>query len=1285
MICRSRHLRLMVLLLVLLTVSLCTLASAEKIVTDMSADRLIDRTVDGETIRYLIGHVLIVRDSMTVAADSALFYTNVDEYDFFGHVRMTRGDAVLTCRSAFYNERSGDADFQGDVRIIDQDMIGTGERAEMRDDGNVMRLIRNARVVSPDYVVHADTVVTFDDSELGEAFGHVVMVDPGGESLVTGGHATFDRDGGRMVVDRDPKLENRERGDEPLLANARLMDFLRDEDRIVMTDSVRIRQGRMYATGDTAVIRGQEHMRLTGSPSMDDGEGTVFRAQIIETWYEDGELVRTRLEGDAAMEDIAPAELADQYAGLPASNTLSGDTITVQMKDGAPHRSLVTGNAHSVYVPVDAAKEVAFNDVSGDTILIAFENRRVNQVDVRSGMKGTYSFLRLEALNELAAAATAMLDSLLSERDESIASALPDTLVESLPEHLDDWRNLDPALGALLASTLVESLQARGDSALVLTVERALKAALADTLADGTQSVDFTANREFVDYSGNLGLFMLGDKRIILRGNANLVYGSIDLTAQDIRLETQDRELYASGTPMFVDGGEKIAGRKMAYDFGNRSAAVQDGVTAMDDYYYVGNSIKRFGDGELKIRGGKMTSCDLDRPHYHFAADKMKIQMGDKVVAKPIILKVGEVPLFALPFYFKSLETGRRSGIIFPTFDFGWSSRTGRYIRNWGYYWATNDYTDFTFQGDYNERREFTWQLSNRYVTRYGPKGDIRYSRRTTLSGDPQTREWQFKWNHNQPTLFDEYRFRADVKMSSKTIERSDLLNDVGAEVINGQQTSNVSISRSWTNVSTALSFKRDEYVNAADDDVTSNKRLATQHFPKGSLSFTSKPLAPSLRAGQKGSLLGNILRNTYFRHSYSGGTTETEYETTRNRVDQAAGNLSLDIKPPKISIFSVTTGASTGFNWKRDETTGQIVQLIDGSEETVSATELVEETSKSLSVNTSVSTTLYGLFGPKIGSLRGMRHTMRFSASHRWRPEIEGAQSADQNVSFRLGNRFDLKFLDADSDSVEAYRKLDGVLDWSLSTSYDPDKVVEQRWSNVNSTMTIKPGQNRNLKLTVNSVIDPYEMMVTSTRFSYGLNFSGKFDTGGKVIVEEQKKNQAIDMLATDGDTLMTAPVIEEDGWIDEDDPNGLSDDVDDFGGYGMFADKDGSKGQDDTDGGRFIPWRMGSSISYSKNHLTDTVSARASLNAALTLTRTWDVSWRGSYDFESGALTSQSYNLERDLHCWSLRFTRTLSRVDSQFGFMIALKAIPDLKVTRGRSDLVGGGISGISRKLQ
>jgi hypothetical protein len=659
----------------------------------------------------------------------------------------------------------------------------------------------------------------------------------------------------------------------------------------------------------------------------------------------------------------------------------------------------------------------------------------------------------------------------------------------------------------------------------------------------------------------------------------------------------------------------------------------------------------------------------------------MKIRPGDKVAAKPIVLKVGNVPLFALPFYFKSLKTGRKSGILFPNFNFGWSKRTGRYIRDWGYYWATNDYTDFTFRGDYNERRELTWRIQNRYKKQYAFDGDVSYSRRTTLGDGDRIREWQFYWNHKQPTLFDEYNFQSSVRMSSSTITRSNLLNDVGTvDRINGQQTSSVRVSRSWSNgMNGSLSFKRDEFVNREDDDFATNGLISTQAFPQLALTFKSTPLLPSLRTGERGSLLGNILRSTYVRHAYDFGRTAKSFETTTNTVDNARGSFSMDFKQQRLSIFTVSTGVTAGHTWSRDRTEGRLYEPLDPDADpdeidwvAREVREEAEDTRTSLSINSSLNTKLFGVFNARVGRLRAVRHTLRFGVNHRLTPSIVGTQNRSESYGLSLSNRFDVKYAAAGDDTTGEDQKLDGVIDWSLNSSYNPEREADSRWGAVGSVLTLQPGRSRYLKLTLNQTIDPYDLRVTSTRTSYGLNFGGRLDTGGTAAAPpEAATSRAADVFGALGDTALV--LEEDDGFANQ----AAEADYDaDFAGSGAFLDdRERSGGRDETEGGRYIPWRLGSNLSYSKNHLTDVVSARVSLNASVTLTRNWKATWRGTYDLEAGSLTSQSWNLTRELHCWQMKFSRTLSSSNSEFGFIISLKSIPDLKVTRGRQDLVGG----------
>ena len=70
------------------------------------------------------------------------------------------------------------------------------------------------------------------------------------------------------------------------------------------------------------------------------------------------------------------------------------------------------------------------------------------------------------------------------------------------------------------------------------------------------------------------------------------------------------------------------------------------------------------------IEDGIFTTCDDDTcPHYYFTANKMKVIQQDQLVADWIFINFGGVPLpIPLPFAVFPIESGRRSGIIPPTF-----------------------------------------------------------------------------------------------------------------------------------------------------------------------------------------------------------------------------------------------------------------------------------------------------------------------------------------------------------------------------------------------------------------------------------------------------------------------------------------------------------------------------------------------------------------------------------------------------------------------------------------
>jgi len=178
-----------------------------------------------------------------------------------------------------------------------------------------------------------------------------------------------------------------------------------------------------------------------------------------------------------------------------------------------------------------------------------------------------------------------------------------------------------------------------------------------------------------------------------------------------------------------VDRGDKVQGHLMTYDLESREGTIYQAETTYERGLYHGERIRKVDENELDVKSGSYSTCSLDQPHYHFQARWMKIYLKDKMVAKPVVFYVRNVPLLALPFWIFPIKPGRHSGFIFPQFEIGLSTTAGQFIRNAGYYYAPNDYVDFTVAGDYYQA-EPSWVIRSEanYKLLYAFDGQATYS-----------------------------------------------------------------------------------------------------------------------------------------------------------------------------------------------------------------------------------------------------------------------------------------------------------------------------------------------------------------------------------------------------------------------------------------------------------------------------------------------------------------------------------------------------------------------------
>ena len=241
----------------------------------------------------------------------------------------------------------------------------------------------------------------------------------------------------------------------------------------------------------------------------------------------------------------------------------------------------------------------------------------------------------------------------------------------------------------------------------------------------------------------------------------------------------------------------------------------------------------------------------------------------------------------------------------------------------------------------------------------------------------------------------------------------------------------------------------------------------------------------------------------------------------------------------------------------------------------------------------------------------------------------------------------------------------------WDLSTSYNPDS--ERMWGDVSSSVNIRPGRSRNLNFRMQNRIDPYSWSLQSTTFSYGFGFDGRIDTGFLGSVREEERREGLDRL--DGalpDTAAADTSVLHDQWAEFCEEGETALDDDESGPPDDMAPPLG-RGNDQTEGGRYLPFSVSGNVSLNDRRGGD-LTSRGSLRLSAQLTRDWSLNYTASFDFRAGETVRQEWRLQRDLHCWRVEFMRTASNLDTEYAFRLHLLAIPELKLTSGRDNMLG-----------
>ena len=856
-----------------------------------------------------------------------------------------------------------------------------------------------------------------------------------------------------------------------------------------------------------------------------------------------------------------------------------------------------------------------------------------------------------------------------------------------------------------------------------------------------------------VNYSGDDIDFDVVNRITILSGNAVITYKDMRLEAGRIEVDwdaqvltasplpdttfldsarTEIDSIYSVGRPHFVQATEDFFGDEIAYNMKTRIGRVRGGSTTYEDGIYYGKQFKRVADDVVTVRSGSFTTCPSDTPHYHFWARDLKVTVGKRVIARPVVICFDDVPVLAAPYGVFPQQRGRTSGILVPTF--GESASQGRFLRDLGYYWVISDYMDARTSIDYYEMFGILGRGGWRYNKRYVLNGNADFDFNTQRQGDLHRRDFSVSAVHNH-TIDRNTR----LAVSGRYVSSNSYNSSVGSvqDQLNQSVQSNATLGKSWDNSPWTMS------VNTG---YTQNIRTSTWSATLPAASFTHKTgqLFPPRKAprGVRGAVAPREASPPWYRTftwSYSA-VYRDELELPHRRKEEG-----LRLSPPTVAGRDVTATQITGddttsisqrdgithtaslsasarllkyFNLNprislRSLTTRRAVAYVAADSALDREDELGAFQRTTFDLGGNLTTKLYGLMQRPLGVQASFRHVMTPSVGFTYRPDfskkswdyyrtvtlpdglsytydrfpasenISGAggtpKGLSESMNFSVEHLLQMK---TGSDDEEDQKKFD-LLTWTMNTAVD-FRRDSLKWNDLSmSWRTGVPGRIlgplQGLNFDISTQHSFYESVGT-TRVD---RFFWERDGGqwyAPLDLMNASANVGFTLQAqTLGDLVgirsAKRPVEPEDTVAaDTTLPLNLAEvpDVRNLPAPTASTSREPS-----------LLYQMPLSIAVNLRQSRDytrkptTKTSNMGARATFSLTPRWDISFDYAFDLDRREVRNTSVQVTRDLHCWEASFSWSPLGYRPGYYLRIGLKSpqLRDVKVERHRGAGFGG----------
>lgn len=778
---------------------------------------------------------------------------------------------------------------------------------------------------------------------------------------------------------------------------------------------------------------------------------------------------------------------------------------------------------------------------------------------------------------------------------------------------------------------------------------------LKDTISIDEKTID-----EIVKYSARDSIHHdFKNKKAYLYGDAKVDMGTITLQAGVIILDfilneveakfILDKDQQMVEFPILTEGSEKIECHRMRMNLKTEKVYIEELGIQQDELYFKMGVAKRYADDQIHLKKGRLSTCDLEEPHYHFQLSKGVMIPDKRIVAGPMNLWISGIPTpLGLPFAFIPQQKDRTHGILFP--EFIPSSQYGFGVQNLGYYIPINDNFQTSIYANLYSRG--SWGLRNdlEYSKKYGFSGRISAGYQQFNDGFPNykhNKKITLSWSHTKQNRSNPYwNFSSNVNFISDNTTKNNL-DPINPEYFSNTFNSDINLNRLFPGKPLTIGSKISMRQNSSAKNISLVSPILnvnmTRVFPFKNLIKSSKKewqksiqrigLTYNMETQNKSTFGDSLLSD--FNYSAIG-------QSFLNGISQGIGLQTT------LALFKNTIKISPNVSYGNKVNFQQISKSYNGilnatHIDTFNKAAMAHEFNFNVSA-TSVVYSYYRFVGKNKPILR---HIMTPSIGYRFVPKLNPLISAPVGtnqsmimyspfeksiytvgntqdasyLNFGLNNSFEFK-IKSDKDTLTGYKKIRIVDQLSINGNYDFKKDT-MKMSNITMNLRISPFKWMNFVST--GTFSPYS-----------------WDSLGKSVATYAIQNsQGLGRILNVGiNTTFTLSSAKSKAIIEEK-KNEINTNWNSDFNYFILHPEQAIYFE--------IPWKLNISHVYSLAANTDIkptnpnpwISVQSlALNGDITFTKRWNFSSNVNFDLENLKLSNMNVALNRNMHCWALSF---------------------------------------------